>query len=190
MSAKELSWLTRELGCELARYARSKVAAALGEPPVGAAPAENRVVDGAFVTITLGGSLRGCMGYVGVKMPVLIAVEHAALAAAFEDPRFPPLTREELGASRFEVTVLGPLRELTRQQLEKPEENIVLGLHGLLVRSHGTSGLLLPQVALEYRWDTREFLSQTCVKAGLPRDCWLKPQTRVYVFEGKWFSEA
>lgn len=190
MATQELEWLTPQLGSELARYARARVAAALGQPAKPPTISVERVVDGSFVTITLGGALRGCMGYVGVKMPLLKAVERSALAAAFEDPRFPPLTREELDHTVFEVTILGPLRELTRQQLAHPESHIELGVHGLLVRSQGQSGLLLPQVPLEYGWGVREFLAQTCVKAGLPGDCWLKPNTKVYVFEGRWFPET
>lgn len=189
--AQELSWLTPELGSELARYAHAKVASTLGErvQPVKPPPVD-RVVDGSFVTITLEGSLRGCMGYVGVKMPLIKVVERAALAAAFEDPRFPPLTRDEVSRCVFEVTVLGPLRELSSEELSQPEAHIKLGLHGLLVRSGGLSGLLLPQVALEYGWSVREFLSHTCVKAGLPPESWQRPSTKVYVFEGRWFSEA
>jgi len=188
----DLSWLTPEVGAELARIARLKVASALGEryPHQPKTIGQERMVDGSFVTITEDGRLRGCMGYVGVKLPSIKAVERAPLAAAFEDPRFPPLTRQELSSCVFEVTVLGPLRELSSQMLAQPEAHIILGVHGLLVRAAGLSGLLLPQVALEYGWTVQEFLSQTCVKAGLPEDCWRKPNTKVYLFEGKWFSET
>jgi Uncharacterized conserved protein len=111
--SEDLSWVSRELGIELARYAKRKVASALGQR-VDAAPiiVEGRSVDGAFVTITIENNLRGCMGYVGVRQPLLKAVGRAAMAAAFEDPRFPPLTSGELPLSVFEVTLLGPLRPL------------------------------------------------------------------------------
>jgi AmmeMemoRadiSam system protein A len=189
--SEDLSWVSRELGVELARYAKRKVASALGQR-VDATPiiVEGRSVDGAFVTITIENNLRGCMGYVGVRQPLLKAVERAAMAAAFEDPRFPPLTSGELPLSVFEVTLLGPLRPLASRAPQELAASIQLGVHGLLVRRMGFSGLLLPQVAVEYGWGASEFLSQTCLKAGLPEDCWCQPDTEVYLFEGKWFSES
>ncbi len=178
------------MGVELARYAKRRVASALGQR-IGTTSimAEGRSVDGAFVTITIEDNLRGCMGYVGVRQPLLKAVERAAMAAAFEDPRFPPLTPDELPSSVFEVTLLGPLRPLASKAPQELAASIKLGVHGLLVKRKGFSGLLLPQVALEYGWGASEFLSQTCLKAGLPEDCWCKPDTEVYLFEGKWFAE-
>lgn len=190
MLSEDLSWVSRELGVELARYAKRRVASALGQR-IGTTSimAEGRSVDGAFVTITIEDNLRGCMGYVGVRQPLLKAVERAAMAAAFEDPRFPPLTPDELPSSVFEVTLLGPLRPLASKAPQELAASIKLGVHGLLVKRKGFSGLLLPQVALEYGWGASEFLSQTCLKAGLPEDCWCKPDTEVYLFEGKWFAE-
>ncbi|MEM0271347.1 MAG: AmmeMemoRadiSam system protein A [Thermoprotei archaeon] len=190
MSAEDLFWVNRELGVALARYARVKVAHALGEL-VGSPPTivERRSVDGAFVTITLGQQLRGCMGYVGLSQPLLKAVERAAMAAAFDDPRFPPLTQRDFRSSVFEVTILGRLRPLESREPQNLQRSLKLGLHGLLVRRKGLSGLLLPQVAIEYGWGPQEFLSQTCLKAGLPADCWRQPETEVYFFEGKWYSE-
>ncbi len=179
------------MGVELARYAKRRVASALGQR-VDATPifVEGRSVDGAFVTITIENNLRGCMGYVGVRQPLLKAVGRAAMAAAFEDPRFPPLTSGELPLSVFEVTLLGPLRPLASKAPQELVASIQLGVHGLLVRRMGFSGLLLPQVAIEYGWGAPEFLSQTCLKGGLPEDCWCQPDTEVYLFEGKWFSES
>jgi AmmeMemoRadiSam system protein A len=187
----DLSWVSPELGVELARYAKMRVASTLGERvDTTQIAGVSRSVHGAFVTIMLGHELRGCMGYVGHPQPLLDAVGKAALAAAFEDPRFPPLTRRELGQCSFEVTLLGPLREIVVREPSEVDSKVRIGVDGVLVRGHGLSGLLLPQVALQYGWAAAEFVSQACLKAGLPADSWMKRGTRVYLFEGRWFSES
>jgi AmmeMemoRadiSam system protein A len=115
----------------------------------------------AFVTLRIGAELRGCMGHVEAVTSLWLSVRDMALAAAERDPRFPALELRELHALHVEVSLLSPRRPI------RPEE-IVVGRDGLVVRSEARSGLLLPQVAVEWGWDRVEFLRRTYEKAGLP----------------------
>lgn len=136
---------------------------------------------GAFTTLHLGGNLRGCIGYVLAKDPLYQAVAETARAAAFDDPRFPPVTPDEAPYLKVDISVLSPLRTI------RPEE-IVVGQHGLVVTHGARRGLLLPQVPLEWDWDRETFLSQTCLKAGLPSDCW-KRGAGLQAFTAEVFGE-
>ena len=122
---------------------------------------------GAFTTLHLQGKLRGCIGYVIPVHPLYQTVAETAQAAAFDDPRFQPVTDEEAPHLKIEISVLSPLRPI------RPEE-VVTGVHGLIVTKGGHRGLLLPQVPVEWHWDRETFLSQTCLKAGLPPDAWMQ----------------
>jgi len=119
----------------------------------------------AFVTLTKNGRLRGCIGYTEAVAPLFKVVQECAVAAATEDPRFPPVSPNELPALRFEISVLTPLVPI------RPEE-VEVGRHGLMVAQGGMRGLLLPQVPVEWGWDRETFLDQTCVKAGLSPSAW------------------
>ncbi len=148
---------------------------------------------GAFVTLNTypEGNLRGCIGYPEPVLPLYRAVIRAAIAAAFEDPRFPPLAKEEIDRVTVEVSILTPperIDDKVESRLDLPRL-VVVGKHGLIVRRGAYSGLLLPQVAVEYSWDPEEFLSQTCIKAGMWVDCWLKEGTEVYRFSAEIFEE-
>jgi len=143
---------------------------------------------GVFVTLTKKGQLRGCIGLPYPVMPLENAIEHAATAAATEDPRFPPVDKSELPEISVEVTILTVPVPLAGEPEKRPE-TIVVGKHGLIIRGMGTSGLLLPQVATEYGWDATTFLEHTCMKAGLPSRCWTYPSVEVLTFEGQIFSE-
>jgi hypothetical protein len=143
---------------------------------------------GVFVTLTKQGCLRGCIGFPYPVIALGEAIEQAAVAAATEDPRFPPVDRKELGSIQVEVTVLTPPVSIAGPPDERPS-HIEPGRHGLIVRGMGTSGLLLPQVCTDYGWDAREFLDQTCVKAGLPSHVWHNKNVEVLTFEGQIFSE-
>jgi len=143
---------------------------------------------GVFVTLTENGELRGCIGLPYPVMPLGKAIEHAAVAAALEDPRFPPVRKDELGTITVEVTILTVPVSLEGDPRERPGK-IQVGRHGLIVRGMGTSGLLLPQVATEYGWDAKTFLDHTCVKAGLAGGCWLSSSVEILTFEGQIFSE-
>ncbi len=138
---------------------------------------------GVFVTLTIDGNLRGCIGLVEGIKPLYEGVADMAIAAAFEDPRFPPLQPDELPKVTIEISVLSPLKRI------RSVDEIQVGKHGLLIQSHGNRGLLLPQVAVEYGWDEEVFLSQTCIKAGMPGDCWQHPDTEIYVFSAEIFDE-
>src|SRR5664279_1733066 len=122
---------------------------------------------GAFTTLHQGGKLRGCIGYVIPMHSLYRTVGETAQAAAFDDPRFQPVTDEEAHQLEIEISVLSPLRPI------RPEE-VVTGVHGLIVTKGGRRGLLLPQVPVEWHWDRETFLSQTCLKAGLPPDTWMQ----------------
>jgi uncharacterized protein (TIGR00296 family) len=143
---------------------------------------------GVFVTLTKAGQLRGCIGFPYPVMPLGDAIEDAAVAAATGDPRFPPVRKNELSSVRVEVTILSVPTLLDVEQCRRPEM-IEVGKHGLIVRGHGRSGLLLPQVATEYRWDSTTFLDHTCIKAGLPEHCWMNQNVEVLTFEGQIFTE-
>jgi AmmeMemoRadiSam system protein A len=125
---------------------------------------------GAFTTIYLRGQLRGCVGYVFAAVSVYQTVAETARAAAFEDTRFWPITREEAPELEVSLSILSPLEAIQPERVE-------IGRHGLLVSQHGHRGLLLPQVPVEHQWDRVTFLEQTCRKAGLPLDAWEKGAT-------------
>lgn len=137
----------------------------------------------AFVTLRSVGELRGCIGYTEAFQPLYQTVMSCALAAAFDDPRFPPLSEVEYPSISIEISVLTPL-----QLIEDPAA-VEVGKHGLLIASRGGRGLLLPQVATDNNWDRETFLDYTCRKAGLPPDEWKSGQAEIYVFEAEVFAE-
>lgn len=172
---------------ELLKIARMSIGAALGE----CEPPEKQVdqaslaeLCGAFVTLHLHGELRGCIGYIEPRYPLSETVEEVAQKAAFEDPRFAPLTLKELKQVEIEISVLSPLRKIS-----DPAE-VEVGKHGLVIDAGYTRGLLLPQVATEYGWGREQFLSHTARKAGLPPDAWKKKDVTLYVFTSDVFSES
>jgi AmmeMemoRadiSam system protein B/AmmeMemoRadiSam system protein A len=147
--------------------------------PASAAMQEKR---GAFVSLKKQGRLRGCIGYIEARKPLAQTVGDMAVAAAFNDPRFPPLKREELADLDIEISVLTPLKKID------DINDIKVGKHGLYVVRGFYSGLLLPQVATEYRWDRLTFLQETCYKAGLPADAWRDEKTEIYTFSAEVFG--
>ena len=182
--------LTDDEGAMAVRSARTAIEFAVAKRPkasLNLTPvfSEKR---GVFVTLTKSGSLRGCIGFPYPVMPLGEAIVHAAGAAALEDPRFPPVMRDELSAVSIEVTIL-TIPETVEGEPEKRPEQVIVGKHGLIVRGIGTSGLLLPQVATDYGWDAKTFLDQTCMKAGLSGRCWTNKNIEILTFEGQIFSE-
>jgi len=139
---------------------------------------------GAFVTLKKRGHLRGCIGYINAVKPLWETVQEMALAAAFHDPRFPSLKPAELAELTFEISVLSPL-----QRIQDINE-IQVGKHGLYIVCGNHSGLLLPQVASEYRWDRETFLKETCRKAGLQPQSWQDKETEIYIFSADYFGDA
>ncbi len=135
------------------------------------------------MTLHKRGALRGCIGYiVGVK-DIPQTVEEMALASAFRDPRFAPLQQDELGSIDIEISVLSPIETVADVSM------IEVGRDGLIVSRGNNRGLLLPQVAAEYRWDRETFLEHTCYKAGLPGDAWKKPGATIEKFSAQVFGE-
>lgn len=120
---------------------------------------------GVFTTIYLHGELRGCVGYVFPVMPLYRAVIETAQAAAWQDTRFRPVSRDEAPQLQVSLSILSPLMPVDPEQ-------VVIGQHGLVVNFAGHRGLLLPQVPVEHHWSRVTFLEQTCRKAGLPADAW------------------
>jgi AmmeMemoRadiSam system protein B/AmmeMemoRadiSam system protein A len=137
---------------------------------------------GAFVTITIGGELRGCIGTFREDTPLFRTVGQMAVAAAKEDPRFPALTAAELPKIHLEISALTPMKPVADVR------EIEVGRHGLYVTKGFNAGVLLPQVATEYGWDRTTFLEQTCRKAGLQKDAW-KQGAKILSFEAEVFGE-
>jgi len=144
---------------------------------------------GVFVTINDPSGLRGCIGYPLPDKKLFNALTDAAISAATEDPRFPPVKLSEIDKITFEVSVLTPPIEI---QIEDPldyPKKIKVGKDGLIIKAGFNSGLLLPQVPIEYGWTEEQFLSQTCEKAGLSRDFWKNKEAQVLKFGGIVFKE-
>ncbi|VVB72761.1 Uncharacterised protein [uncultured archaeon] len=144
---------------------------------------------GVFVTLHKEGDLRGCIGYPQPIMPLGKAIVDSAINACSRDPRFPCVRPTELKSIVVEVTILTK-PEVYKEPKKKLPELVVIGKHGLIVSRGPYSGLLLPQVAPEWGFDSLEFLSQTCVKAGLSPDAWLDEDTEVQHFEAQIFAEV
>ncbi len=161
---KEFSFEERTL---LLKLAHESIASAIERRQLPWIPPSPHLEElrGVFTTLYRGGELRGCVGYALPIVPLYRAVAETAQAAAFNDTRFSPLTREELPQLEISLSILSPLEAI------RPED-IEVGRHGLLVSMGGRRGLLLPQVPVEHDWDQITFLEQTCHKAGLPADAW------------------
>jgi AmmeMemoRadiSam system protein B/AmmeMemoRadiSam system protein A len=138
---------------------------------------------GAFVTLTRNGELRGCIGHIIGTQALYKTVQEMAVAAATEDPRFPPVSAGELRDIAIEISVLTPLRTVS-----DPAE-IEVGRDGIYIEKGFYRGLLLPQVATQYGWDREEFLDHTCLKAGLPAGCWREGAT-IKAFSAQVFNEG
>ncbi len=148
---------------------------------------------GVFVTINSVGhgekELRGCIGYPYPTSPLVEAVIDSAINAATEDPRFEPLSTEELGKVVFEVSVLTPPEPVEVKNPKEYLSKIKVGEDGLIVERGPYKGLLLPQVPVEWGWCEEEFLCQCCMKAGLPPDSWLTKDAKIYKFRAIIFEE-
>jgi uncharacterized protein len=187
--------LSKEQGATLVRLARSVVdnfvrGAEVPDSEEWDSPflAENR---GAFVTLKeSNGDLRGCIGYPYPVKKLGDAVVESAIGAAARDPRFPPVRAEELDQLLVEVSALTVPEVIESASRSKLPDSIRIGVDGLIVSGMGSSGLLLPQVATEYHLSPTDFLSETCVKAGLMPDAWLTDRVLVKRFQAEVFSES
>ena len=137
---------------------------------------------GAFVTLRRGKNLRGCIGVIEANAPLYQTVRQCAAWAGTSDPRFPPVMKGEVAGLNIEISVLSPLFKISPEDVE-------VGKHGLLVTRGGIRGLLLPQVAVQWKWDREHFLEETCRKAGLPLEAW-RHDAEVQAFTAQVFDEA
>ncbi len=166
----------------LLRAARDAIEAAVTGRPEHRTPEESApalIEPGAsFVTLRgPGGALRGCIGEIEPRRPLIESVRGCAVSAALRDPRFAPLAADELDGLSIAISVL------TAPERVRGPEDVEVGRHGVLIERGAHRGVLLPEVAVEQRWDAVTFVAHTCHKAGLPADAWSDPTTRVSVFE-------
>ena len=180
--------LSYELKRELLGIARSSIAAALRRESTisidAPTPSEELLKPGgAFVTLRTDGELRGCIGYMESLLPLASAVAEVAVKAAFDDPRFPPLSLPELEHTSLEISVLSPVRRVSSK------DEVRVGEHGVVLEHGFNKGVLLPQVAVEYGWTVEEFLDAICRKCGLKSSAWLDPEAKISVFTAEVFEE-
>jgi AmmeMemoRadiSam system protein A len=149
-----------------------------GEPCPEADVPGGEVPSGAFVSLYHGEELRGCLGHIGADRPLTQVVAEMAVAAARDDPRFPPISGDEVPDLTIEISVL------TEPRPARPEA-VEVGRDGVIVRRGARQGVLLPQVAVEYDWDRETLLTMACRKAGLPDGAWREGRTELLVFQAE-----
>jgi len=181
-------------GAELVRLARVAVEKYLQESIIVKSEKHTLEKAGVFVTLNYITSskkeyLRGCIGFPLPEKPLYQGVVEAAIAAATEDPRFPPLDRQELNNIIFELSVLTSPQQIRVNPAEYGKE-IEIGRDGLILQWRFGSGLLLPQVPVELKWNLEEYLANICYKAGAPPDVWLDPSSKLYKFQAVVFKEV
>lgn len=178
--------LSSDDGRALLKIARQAISSAVIKkclPDFPPHPGSLSICAGAFVTLHCQGRFRGCVGQVDNTETLGDAVACAAINAALHDSRFAPVAIEEIAALEIEISVLSPPQPIA------PEE-ILPGRHGIIVVSNERRGLLLPQVAAGRQWTCERLLEETCVKAGLNRNAWKEPLTRIFGFTAEIFSEG
>lgn len=185
-----------EDGAFLIKLARETIENVLREGGAPSLPedAPEKLKENAGVFVTLETypekDLRGCIGYPEPSLPLVEATSKAAVSAATEDPRFPPLLEGELEQTLIEVTVLTPPELIEVASPKDYAKSIEIGRDGLIIEKGFNRGLLLPQVPVDQNWSREDFLSYACMKAGLTADCWLDEDTNVYKFSGIVFTEV
>ena len=173
----------KKLLLEVARRACTSAVERRDSPPDLPVSDALRRPGGAFVTLHRGSRLRGCIGQLPSREPLIEVVARCARSAALEDPRFSPVRPEEIAEIDIEISVLSPLEEITPDHIEA-------GKHGLVVSQGWQRGVLLPQVAAQFGWTAEKLLEETCVKAGFDRAAWKDPETRIQAFTAEVFSES
>ena len=145
---------------------------------------------GVFVTIhTIEGNLRGCIGFIQTNLPLNKAIIEVAKSAAFSDPRFRPVNEKELDELIFEVSILTEPKLIKVKSYKEYLKKIKIGRDGLIVEADNFKGLLLPQVASDYKWSVEEFLNQICIKANLLPETWQQKTCKIYSFQAQIFKE-
>jgi len=184
--------LSLEQGKDLVKLAKDSIAARLDN--------KHLVIDdkikeefshdqGCFVSLHLDSRLRGCIGFPEPIIPLWKAIAKAAQSAAFSDPRFSPLSKEEFEKVNIEVSVLTVPKKVEVSSPQEYLKKIKVGRDGLIIRGDYGSGLLLPQVPVELNWDIKEFLENLCMKAGLPENAWKSTDNKIYSFQAQVFAE-
>ncbi|MEE9525656.1 MAG: TIGR00296 family protein [Candidatus Woesearchaeota archaeon] len=144
---------------------------------------------GVFVSLYVGKELMGCIGFPEPFKSLAEGIVLAAKGAAFEDPRFAPIEKKHMKKLRIEISVLTKPEEIKVKKWEDYPSKVKIGVDGLVIRDKFGAGLLLPQVAVEWGWDSKEFLDNTCKKSGLSPNCWCNLKRNVYKFQAQVFSE-
>lgn len=164
----------------ITKYLKEKVTLPLPDD----LPNEFLTKRGVFVTLRTkkGHNLRGCIGRPYPESPLAVALIHSAISSAVGDPRFPSVKYDELEKLSFEVSILSEPILIQVNDAKKYLDKIIIGKHGLIAENDYARGLLLPQVATQYNWNSKQFLEQTCRKAGLYVNDWKKPNTNIYSF--------
>lgn len=189
--------LTLDEGTYLVKLARKTIQSQLGIDetlPLDDAPEITQEKCGVFVTLNKNEGnekrLRGCIGLPYPIKPLIDAVQEAADSAAFSDPRFPPVQSSEIDRIIFEVSVLTPPEIIIVNDPREYPEKVEVGKDGLIIGMGYRRGLLLPQVPVEWSWDSEEFLTQCCFKAGLSPDSWLMEGVEISKFQALVFTET
>jgi len=182
------SWLNPEEGGTLLLLARESIEAAVTESPLPELPAHQitqglQLQLGAFVTLKMGGELRGCIGEMNWERAVYKNVIRAAIGSALHDPRFSPLAEEELAQIKIETTILGALQKIPSAEAFDPL------LHGIQLEASGGRAVFLPKVAQETGWGREQLLENLCLKAGLVREAWKHPHAAFKIFTTQEFAE-
>ncbi len=183
--------LSREQGVKSVKLARETIEGLFREKSKQKSYKDNFLKQkrGVFTTLTKDGELKGCIGFPRPLMELGKAIKDSSIKAATEDPRFSPVTEEEIDQVCIELSILTQPEEIVYEKDEQLIEKIEIGEDGLIVSSGFRTGLLLPQVAKDNQWDAEEFLSNTCVKAGLNRDAWRKRNLTIKKFQAQIFLE-
>jgi AmmeMemoRadiSam system protein A len=168
----------------LLRVARQAIESAVIRRPLDSLPDHPEIArpQGAFVTLTRHGNLRGCIGKIEPTDPLVRVVAYCAKAAATEDPRFSPVLPREVPELEIELSILSVPSPARFDEIE-------IGRHGLIATRGNRRGLLLPQVADEHNWPVERFLEETCIKAGLEAYSWKQADTRIEAFTAEVFGE-
>lgn len=144
---------------------------------------------GIFVTLSINSNLRGCIGYPEPYMPLIEGLLDVSISAAFDDPRFNPISLKEFEKTKIEISVLTKPQLIKVNNYEDYLSLIKIGRDGLIIENSYHRGLLLPQVPIEQKWDTLTYLENLCYKAGLPYQSWKDNNTKIYSFQAQIFEE-
>jgi uncharacterized protein len=185
-----MNLLSLEDGKILVKYVRHAIEKYFSGKPLDM-PEMDKFKDkrGVFVTLNKFDELRGCVGFPEPVYPLNRAILESARAAAFKDPRFLPLEKDELDEITIEVSVLTQPELIEVEDPKQYFDKIEIGKHGLIIRSMYNSGLLLPQVFTDYDCSPKQALEMTCEKAGLHKDAWEEPEAQIFRFQAQIFEE-